>query len=238
MPEASDRRTLIIFDADDTLWESSLYFERAEEDFLLLAESLGHDPVRVAGLVHSRDIERLAETGYGARPYLDTLTEIMLELERPLTEPVLAAMSNISLNLVSHPVILYPGVLEVVAALAAGGCRMVACTMGEADHQRSKFARSGLEPYFDDLVIVPMKTAEVLSGIVRCNGGDPGRSVMIGNSPRSDVNPALDAGIRVLHIQRSRTWAAEREDILDPGRVHEVAGFRDIPDVLRRLDLI
>ena len=71
---------LVILDADDTLWESSLFFERAEDDFTSLLESAGLDGETVRALVHRRDIERLDSTGFGARPYLDTLESVMAEL--------------------------------------------------------------------------------------------------------------------------------------------------------------
>ncbi len=73
------RSELWIFDADDTLWESALYFRRAEEDFVALMQSLGFDPEGIREEVHLKDIERLSVTGYGARPYMDTLSNIARE---------------------------------------------------------------------------------------------------------------------------------------------------------------
>ena len=230
---------LAIFDADDTLWESALFFEQAEASFLELAGRIGHSLEEVGQLVRSRDLARLSVTGYGAVPYLDTLYHVLAELSGPdVPASVTAEMDAISDALLGHPVRLFPDVLPLLQLLRESSFSMVICTMGQPEHQHSKFDRSGLSAYFEECVVVPLKTGEILSSIAEDRAIPLSRAVMIGNSPRSDINPALDAGLHAVHIRRDRTWAAEHQQFLDPARVHSVEALAEIPPLLQRLGLL
>lgn len=226
---------LFVIDADDTLWESALYFERAEEDFILLTKSLGFAPLSVRRLVHSRDIERLAVTGYGARPYLGTLRSVLDELcpRRPSWADT--AFGEISRALLEHPVILLPGARESLEWLRERNLPTVVYTMGEQDHQLSKFSRSGLSDLVEECVVVDRKTPLALADLLSSKGVEPSRSMVIGNSPRSDVNPALQIGAGAVLCARERLWQAEREEILDPGRVHHLETLSELPNLLSSL---
>lgn len=225
-------RYLLLLDADDTLWESALFFERTEQDFLSLMSAVGHSEEKVRSTVHRRDVERLSVTGYGARPYMDTLRTIMLELvpETPVWVP--AAMDNIERNLLEHPVILLPGVTETLVALDDFPLRKVVYTMGERDHQEDKFRRSGLKDLVDELRVVDVKSANSLTEILNSAGIPPERCIVAGNSPRSDINPTLSIGAHAVHLMRQRTWAAEREDFIDPGLVSTIESFDELPGVI------
>ncbi len=227
---------LCVIDADDTLWESALFFERAEEDFVLLTRSLGFDPPAVRRLVHSRDIERLALTGYGARPYLGTLRSVLDELcpRRPAWAD--SAFEEISGALLHHPVILLPGARQALEWLRERELPAIVYTMGEHDHQLSKFSRSGLSDLVEECIVVERKTPEALSALLSSKGVEPSRSLVIGNSPRSDVNPALQVGASAVLCARERLWQAEKEDILDPGRVHRLETLSELPSLLSSLE--
>ncbi len=225
-----------MLDADDTLWESALFFERTESDFLCLLESLGHERESVRRLVHRADVERLAITGYGARPYLDTLRTILDELLPDPPPWVLRSMRDICDTLLGHPVLLMPGVRRTLEALREEGARCVVYTMGERVHQGDKFERSGLSDLVDGLRIVDLKTAETLRRLLGEHGATPGECVVVGNSPRSDINPALAVGAHAVHVVRDRTWAAEREDFAEPGRVRSIESFDQLPEVLLEIE--
>lgn len=226
---------LIVFDADDTLWESALYFERAEEDFLLLTKALGLDTIPVRQLVLRRDLERLSLTGYGARPYMGTLHTVLEELcpGRPSWSD--KAFAEIGKALLSHPVILLPGALRALEWVAESGLKALVYTMGENDHQTDKFRRSGLDHLVPDCVVVERKTALALKKLLDDRGISPGRCVVVGNSPRSDVNPALQIGAIPVLCARERLWQAEKEDVLDPSRVHHIECLDELPGVISGL---
>ena len=219
---------LWIFDADDTLWESALYFRRAEEDFTALMESLGFQPDLIRSEVHERDIERLSITGYGARPYMDTLRRIIEEKVSPITPYILDSIEYISNCLLHHPLVLLPGVLNTLERMHEAEKRMVVYTMGEEDHQRDKFNRSGIAPFFRELKVVPVKTENTMKELLASSGISPEKACMIGNSPRSDINPAIRCGVNALFFKRALTWQAEQTEFAEPGLVTTVTCLSDI----------
>lgn len=233
------RPPLLIFDADDTLWESAVFFERAEREFLDLVASLDMDVASVRDLLHTRDVERLEVTGYGARPYLDTLELVLSEVtDHPTSPRVRQVMSSIAQALLHHPIVLFPEVPSTIGRLSETRCAMKICTMGEPLHQTHKYERSGLADRFDDFVVVPRKNASVLQRMVMQTGASLSRSVMIGNSPRSDIVPALDAGLHAVHVRRPGTWTAEHTDIPADSAVHSIDSLEGLLPVMQALDLL
>ena len=225
-------RLLLILDADDTLWESGVFFDRAEDDFLSIMESLGLERDIVRRTVHRQDIERLAVTGYGAKPYLDTLRSILHELVPSPPRWAVQALSDLERILLGHPVMLMPGVLCTLENLDRDLITIIVYTMGEVEHQTDKFVRSGLSEHVDGFRVVPLKTPEELSRLLCEMGFPPEQCLLVGNSPRSDINPALTIGVRAVHVARSRTWAAERDDFADPGQVVTIERFDELQEIL------
>ena len=224
---------LLLLDADDTLWESALFFERTEHDFLCLMTALGLAEEEVRRIVHRKDVERLSITGYGARPYMDTLRLIMQDLVPGTPSWALTAMDNIQKNLLDHPVILLPGVIRTLEEINDLQVKTIVYTMGEEDHQTDKFVRSGLDSYVDELRIVPIKNVNALQDILVYADVEPRNCMVVGNSPRSDINPALSVGAIAVHVVRDRTWAAEREDFINPGNVVTIESFNELTCILR-----
>lgn len=226
---------LLLLDADDTLWESALFFERTEHDFLSLMTALGFAEEEVRRTVHRKDVERLSITGYGAKPYMDTLRIIMLDLAPQAPSWALTAMDDIHKSLLGHPVILLPGVLSTLKEIKKLPVTTIVYTMGEKDHQTDKFERSGLKSYVDELCIVPVKNVNALHDVLVYAETEPENCIVVGNSPRSDINPALSAGSIAVHVLRDRTWAAEREDFIDPRMVVTIEDLRKLTPIVNDL---
>jgi len=220
---------LWIFDADDTLWESALYFRRAEEDFIALMESLGFPGDDTRREVRRRDIERLSVTGYGARPYMDTLRGILQDRSTLLSPYIVDSLEYISNSLLHHPLVLLPGVMGTIERMHRFGKSMIVYTMGEDDHQRDKFSRSGIAGFFSDLKVVPVKNEDTMKELLAHCGVEPRKACMIGNSPRSDINPAIGCGVNAIHVKRALTWQAEQTEFAEPGLVTTVASISEIP---------
>ncbi len=229
---------LWIFDADDTLWESSLYFRRAENDFAALMHSLGYDPKEIISEIHTRDLERLSVTGYGARPYMSVLRSVLEDKTCNLTLYLLRALDDISYSLIHHPLVLLPGVLDSITRMHASGKRMIVYTMGEEDHQTDKFNRSGISHFFENCTVVPVKTEDALKQLLTSAGTAPAEACMIGNSPRSDINPAIGCGVNALYVQRPLTWQAEQIEFVEPELVTTVADLTEVLPLagLNRID--
>ena len=229
---------LLVLDADDTLWESARYFERAEEDFLSITESLGHNSREVRMEIHKRDIERLSVTGYGARPYIDTLHSILETLCDHLTPGLERSFEDMSRNLINHPVILRPGVRETLSEISELGFRTVIYTMGRNEHQKSKFTRSGLDRYVNAFHVVDIKTSDSLRELLREYVAVPENTILVGNSSRSDINPALTLGVNAVHVIHSDTWAAEREDYVQPEKATVIDSFDQIIPIFRKMGFL
>ena len=191
---------LVLIDADDTLLESALFFERTEHDFLTLMKTLGSPEEEVRRTIHRRDIERLSVTGYGARPYMDTLRDIMNDFTAEQPPWAVKAIDDIESNLLNHPVLILPGVIGTLDEIKRLPVRTMVYTMGEEDHQTDKYFRSGLMEHFDDLRIVPVKSVNALHEILKCAHVKPENCIVADNSPRSDINPALSLGAYAVHI--------------------------------------
>jgi putative hydrolase of the HAD superfamily len=199
----------LIFDADDTLWENNIYFERAIDAFLeYLAHSrFTHDEVRdLLG-----EIER--KHGYGSYAFARSLEETFRTLaERDVSDEDVAYIHGLAEEIRRHPLELLPGVEPTLAALMTRH-RLLLLTKGQADEQRLKIEASGLEPCFARALIVAEKNPATYAALVHDQRLDPDHAWMIGNSPRSDVNPALAAGLHAVFVPHPHTWRLEHEEV-------------------------
>lgn len=221
-----------VFDADDTLWESAGYFRDAEDSFVNLMADLGFAEEWIRKQVHDRDIERLSVTGYGPGPYIETLRSILVDCVEKPSDDAFSAIARIANRLTNHPVTLFPGVLSTLESLSGLGHRLILYTMGEKDHQEDKFERSGLSGLFDDCVVVPRKTPESLEALIESRQLHREEVCVVGNSPRSDIAPALHCGVNAIYVKRPCTWAAEDHDIQVTKLVATVSHISDIPVLL------
>jgi putative hydrolase of the HAD superfamily len=222
-------RQHLIIDADDTLWENNVYFEQAIDQFV---EFLAHATLSAAQVRAALDeVERVnAKThGYGALSFSRNLQQCYEQLaQRIISETDLATVRRFAERILEQPIEVIDGVPETLAYLAERH-ELTLFTKGHAEEQRLKVARSGLAGYFARLSIVPEKDAAAFRALVATHGMNLSRSWMIGNSPKSDVNPALQAGLNAVFVPHARTWTLEHEEIRSgPGRLLLVGRFSDL----------
>jgi len=224
-------RTTLIVDADDTLWENNIYYEQSAADFAKLMEDRGFGREEAEHIVDAVERERVPEVGYAPEEFARSLVIAYQRLcERhglSEVEEISEAVWKIGRTVVEYPLVLLDGVAETLARLS-GRCRLVLLTKGDQEVQRGKLARSGLAPFFESVHVVPEKDADVIRGLVVHHGLHPQRTWMVGNSPRSDINPALEAGIGAIYVPHPNTWTLEREEIADPDRVIVLRNFGEL----------
>jgi putative hydrolase of the HAD superfamily len=203
--------TTIGFDADDTLWHNVSIFEATEERFAeLLAAYHPHDQIRER--LFATEMKNLAHFGYGVKGFTLSMIETALELtERRITGPEIAQVLEWGHQMLREPVLLIDGVRNAIEALS-GRYRLMLITKGDLFDQESKLARSGIGEHFQAVEIVSDKTAKTYGAIVKRHDIDPSEFVMVGNSLKSDVLPALEAGAHAVHIPYVTTWHHERVD--------------------------
>ncbi|MFL6465923.1 MAG: HAD family hydrolase [Bryobacteraceae bacterium] len=203
----------LIFDADDTLWENNIYFEAAFEQFCdyLRHSSLSAEEVRE--VLDEIEIANAKIHGYGSRNFARNLAECYERLsERHIAPADLAAVKEFAHAILKKPVELLPGVEETVAQLSSRH-QLTIFTKGDPDEQRMKIDRSGLASYFGHAAIVKEKNKDAYRLLAEERGLHPERTWMIGNSPKSDINPALAAGLRAVFVPHPRTWRLEHETV-------------------------
>jgi putative hydrolase of the HAD superfamily len=225
-------RQHLIFDADDTLWENNIYFEQAFDEFCAYLNHSSLTPDEVRGILD--DIERESNKihGYGAVNFGRNLSQCYLHLaERAVEEHDLKRVSAFAHQILTHEVELMEGVAETLPFLAEKH-ELTMFTKGEPAEQNRKIDLSGLRPLFAHCQIVKEKNRDAYAQLAQVRGFDLERTWMIGNSPRSDINPALEAGLRAVFVPHERTWTLEREEIRDGGdRLVVVKRFSELVEL-------
>ncbi len=209
------RDQVLVFDADDTLWENNVVFERVISDFL---DGLDHPTLDRAGLRAVLDEIQAANAvthGYGSRMLVRSLGDCVASLRgRPATAAESADIDALASVLIDHQVELVPGAAETLARLGERH-RLLLLTKGHVEEQRRKIDSSGLAPYFGAVEIVPEKDEATYRRFIAAHGFTPDVGWMIGNSPKSDILPARRAGMNAVFIPNDHTWVLEHSE-LDP----------------------
>jgi len=226
----SGQRVLII-DGDDTLWENNVYFEQSIEDFI---DFLGHSALsREQVRARLDEIERLNSRvhGYGSAAFARNLRETYESLaERDLHPDDLDHVIRLGRRILDVELELLPGVAETLAYLKPRH-RLLLFTKGELEEQQLKVRRSGLEDHFERVVVTNEKDVAGYRDLIRAHDVDARQAWMVGNSPRSDINPALEAGLRAVYIPHAHTWRLEEADVpVHDGRLLVLQSFRQLKD--------
>jgi putative hydrolase of the HAD superfamily len=224
------RDQVLIFDADDTLWEFNHLFERVIDDYLDWLAHPSRSSAEIRAVLLDIEAANAAEHGYGTTVFLRSLRDCFLHLnERPATDAEHAAIDALARPLLEHHVTPLPGVVETLSALGTRH-RLLLLTKGATDEQQRKIDASALASHFEHVHIVAEKDVRTYRDVVGRHDLDPAATWMIGNSPKSDVAPARAAGLRAVYIPNVNTWALEHAELDpdDPG----ILQLRMIPDLL------
>ncbi len=217
----------LIFDADDTLWDSNIHFLEAQAEFLETLGRVGHgDHAAIHAALRTHELAIIEEVGYGRRPYVMALHRVVEDIVHPdLHEEVRPVVASIGERLLERHCELLPGVEETLAELA-GRHRLLLFTKGQPSEQLRKLERSGLRDFFSRVGVPLEKDVAAYRRLVAQAGLDPAHTVMIGNSPRSDINPAIQAGLRsAVYVPHPHTWELEHEELLPDERIVVLASF-------------
>jgi len=203
--------TTIGFDADDTLWQNEQFFRLTEERFVVLLGAHG-EAADIAGRLLDAERRNLAFYGFGIKGFVLSMIETAIEVTRgEVSAAVIGEILAAGREMVAHPVETLPQARETLATLAAD-YRLVLITKGDLFDQERKLAQSGLGDLFDGVEIVSDKTEEVYRRIFARHGDGPERAMMVGNSLKSDILPALEAGSWAVHIPHELTWVLEHAE--------------------------
>lgn len=221
----------LLIDADDTLWENNIYFERAFDAFVDFLDHSTLSPREIRDVLD--EIERVNSKvhGYGSKNFGRNLVQCYQHLvEQHISESKALTVTSFAERILEQPLEIIDGVPETLAYLS-GRHSLTLFTKGNSEEQKLKIDRSGLAHYFAHTAIVKEKDPAAYQLFCASHGLDPAATWMIGNSPKSDVNPALAAGLNAVFIPHARTWVLEKEEIRTSGRPGEflqLESFREL----------
>lgn len=231
MPTYRAPQTLL-FDADDTLWENNIYFENAISAFISYLDHRLHTPEEVRNRLNDCERTTIAQYGYGVKSFRRSLISCFEQLsEEAMTtekhDRIVAFTESIS----KEGVELLPGVEPTLRTLAERH-RLFLVTKGDHDEQLDKLERSGLRSYFEVAEVPAEKNELMYRDLAARHHCHPESTWMIGNSPRSDINPALAAGLNAVFIPHGSTWALEHEAIEAPANGQSLVQLTHFADLL------
>jgi putative hydrolase of the HAD superfamily len=201
----------LLFDADDTLWENNIYFEQAIAAFISFLDHDIHTPDEVREHLNVCEHATIASHGYGLTSFRMSLVACFEQLSAAPLTPELEARIHAFADIISTAQIeLLPGVADTLRGLSFRH-RLLLVTKGDTVEQTDKLHRSGLAQFFSAVEVLAEKNTPAYLDIIARHALDPANTWMIGNSPKSDINPSLKAGLNAIFIPHNSTWVLEQE---------------------------
>ncbi len=223
-------QTLLI-DADDTLWENNIYFERAIGRFISFLNHREYSPEQVRLILNDVERDSIVQHGYGLHSFIHSLVTTFEKLSvDPVTPELHERIQSFAHQIADHPIEILPEVPETLNYLAERH-HVILMTKGNPVEQAGKVERSGLKEYFVAVEIVPEKDEQTYRSAIAKYALQPGNTWMIGNSPKSDINPAIAAGLNAVFVPHGQTWILEHDDLAEapaPQRLLLVERFADL----------
>lgn len=230
-PDLLDAQTLLL-DADDTLWENNVYYEQSFDEFV---DFLAHEHLSAAEIRQVLDRFEMAN-GFGARAFARSLSDTFSEITGTGDASTLREVERFGLRILEIDIEIMAGVVETLLALRPHH-DLFLFTKGDLEEQQLKIQRSGIGHHFDAHIVAADKKPDTYADIVDSFGLDPESTWMVGNSTKSDIQPALEAGLHAVFIPHPMTWHLEHVDIEHHpawrGRFEEIARFADLTTLFR-----
>jgi putative hydrolase of the HAD superfamily len=227
------RIKVIAFDADDTLWDCQSWFDDVERKCCELLKPWATAREVSEGLF-ATERKNLSLTGYGTKAFTLSLIENAVRVSHEqLTGDIVMQLIDLGKELLNFPTTPLPEVQETLQQLAdLRRYRLVVFTKGELMDQENKLRRSGLEGFFSHMETVSNKTEKEYRQLCENLNVAPEETVMVGNSFRSDIAPALEAGASAIHIPYHVVWELEKSEEYDHEKLRRITHFSEILDVL------
>ncbi|AZO48998.1 MAG: HAD family hydrolase [Mesorhizobium sp.] len=232
---AGHELTTIGFDADDTLWQNEQFFRLTEKRFAGLLAEHG-EAEHISARLLEAERRNLAVYGFGIKGFTLSMIETAIEISGGrVPGSVVAEILAAGREMLSHPIEPLAHARETVEKLA-GSYRLVLITKGDLFDQERKLAQSGLGDLFDAVEIVSDKSATTYARIFSRHGDGPEKSMMVGNSLKSDVVPAIDAGGWGVHVPHELTWVLEHvEPPRAAPRFRQIADLGELPRLIESI---
>jgi len=233
----SARRFTVAIDGDDTLWHNETLFQDTHAEFRqLLARHVDRSAAEIDEKLLAIQRRNLAIYGYGIKCFVLSMIETAIEItDERIPASDIKILLDFGRRMLTHPVALIDGVLDVIAALKADGHTVWLVTKGDLFDQEAKIARSGIADLFQHIEIVSEKDEASYRRLLYRQGVAPEDFVMAGNSVRSDVVPVLAIGGHAFHVPYHVTWAHELMHPDPSGEIVMLEDLRELPGKIREM---
>jgi len=228
--------TTVGFDADDTLWHNERFYKLTQERFAdLLRDHADRDHLAERLLAAER--RNMGHYGFGVKGFVLSMIETAIEVtDRRVPADVIQHLIDAGREMLAFPIELLPHAERAVTELADNRYRLILITKGDLLDQERKLAQSGLGDLFDAVEIVSEKNAGTYRAAFAEHGDGPERAVMIGNSVKSDVIPAIEAGAWGIHVTHDLTWELEKATApVGHPRFRRLRDLEVLPDLILSL---
>jgi putative hydrolase of the HAD superfamily len=211
--ETTHTSQTLLIDADDTLWENNIYFERAIARFISFLNHHEFSPDQVREVLNDVERECIVQHGYGLHSFAHALVNTFERLSvEPVTVELHAQIRSFAHTIADHKIEMLPDVPQTLRYLS-GRHHLILMTKGAIVEQTGKIERSGLKEYFAATEIVAEKDSSAYRTVVEKYELAHDSTWMVGNSPKSDINPALAAGLHAVFVPHGNTWILEHEEV-------------------------
>ena len=220
----------VVFDADDTLWDCQSHFESVQDRYGRLLSSYGLAPECVGESLFSTECRNMPLLGYGVKAFTISLIENACAMTHgTISGSDIKEIIEMGRSLLTFEVRPFAGICDTLSWLSRiDGVRVALFTKGELLDQQSKLARSGLSGYFDVVDIVSDKTPQAVLSLCQRMNVEPCRTLVVGNSFKSDVLPAIEAGAKAAYVPSQYLWLYESaEEFEHP----EVRTYRSVAEI-------
>jgi len=227
--------TTIAFDADDTLWHNERFFQDSQRRFAELLNAFADEGMVEAELI-SAERRNVGFYGFGVKGFTLSMLETATNLAGDdLTPSVIREILDLGKAMLEHPVELLPGVVDALRRVGDDYTLLVV-TKGDLFDQERKLVQSGLADHFAHVEIVSDKTPDTYQRVFDRHGHGPQRAMMVGNSLKSDVLPALEAGSWAVHVPHELTWALEHaEEPVGHPRYRKASALSALPALISEI---
>lgn len=222
------------FDADDTLWHNERFFVLTQERFADLLRDYAEKDHLAERLIEA-ERRNIGHYGFGVKGFVLSMIETAIEVtEGRGPASVISDLMAAGRDMLAHPIELLPHAQEAVEAVADTH-RVLLITKGDLLHQERKLAQSGLGDLFDGVEIVSDKQPDTYARIFGALPGGAGAAMMVGNSMKSDVVPAIEAGAWGVHVPHDLAWALEHAEPPNAPRFRTLTDLGNLPDLVEEI---
>jgi len=225
----------IIFDADDTLWKNQEIFNEFEKHWEKLIKNTDADYESARNRLLEHDKKCYRENKFGNIYYLSSMQKTFEEFCPDSAKELSKEIKEIHDRLFLKKPELFDDVENTLKILSKD-FNMYILTKGHYETQKRKIEQSGIEKYFNGFIIVSSKSIYTYKKLMNQYGLEPNTTIMVGNSPKSDINPAIALGWYAIYFMRPQIWILEKEDLVKSDRLFEVKRFSEIHDIIKKIE--